>query len=173
MLPDPGPNPYRSPQAELDVAPAAPSQQELAGRWARLGASLLDTTLQLLILLPVQYSYGVYDGFPLAMKPQSLPMNLAWGVFGFVLWSVIHGFFIARGGQTIGKRLLGLRVVTVSDGRAADFSRYVVLRALPLTAVSLVPYLGGVLALADALAIFRNDRRCLHDLIAGTRVVRA
>jgi uncharacterized RDD family membrane protein YckC len=33
--------------------------------------------------------------------------------------------------------------------------------------------IGPVLALVDVLLIFRNDRRCGHDLIAGTRVVHA
>jgi uncharacterized RDD family membrane protein YckC len=33
--------------------------------------------------------------------------------------------------------------------------------------------IGWIFALVDALFIFREDRRCLHDFIAGTRVVRA
>jgi uncharacterized RDD family membrane protein YckC len=32
--------------------------------------------------------------------------------------------------------------------------------------------LGGLLAVVDVLFVFRRDRRCLHDLVAGTRVVR-
>ena len=35
-----------------------------------------------------------------------------------------------------------------------------------------VPYLGMIFHLVDSLFIFREDRRCLHDRIAGTRVVR-
>ncbi|MEA2700447.1 MAG: hypothetical protein QOI66_4718, partial [Myxococcales bacterium] len=37
--------------------------------------------------------------------------------------------------------------------------------------ISAIPYLGGLYALVDALFIFRDDRRCIHDLIAGTRVI--
>ena len=36
---------------------------------------------------------------------------------------------------------------------------------------SMVPMLGGFASLVDALCIFREDRRCIHDLIAGTRVI--
>jgi uncharacterized RDD family membrane protein YckC len=28
-------------------------------------------------------------------------------------------------------------------------------------------------AIVDALFIFRGDRRCIHDMIAGTRVIEA
>ena len=38
-------------------------------------------------------------------------------------------------------------------------------------AILAIPKVGGVLALADILFVFRDDRRCLHDQIAGTRVV--
>jgi hypothetical protein len=37
--------------------------------------------------------------------------------------------------------------------------------------VSLVPGIGALAVTVDDLFIFRTDRRCLHDLIAGTKVV--
>jgi uncharacterized RDD family membrane protein YckC len=41
-----------------------------------------------------------------------------------------------------------------------------------VTLVSLIPA-GGFIVLIDALLIFKKDRRCLHDIVAGTRVVKA
>jgi hypothetical protein len=37
----------------------------------------------------------------------------------------------------------------------------------------LVPFLGGLVALVDVLFIFGPSKRCLHDLVAGTKVVEA
>ena len=37
--------------------------------------------------------------------------------------------------------------------------------------VAQIPYIGAFLILADVLCIFREDRRCLHDHLAGTRVI--
>jgi uncharacterized RDD family membrane protein YckC len=34
-----------------------------------------------------------------------------------------------------------------------------------------IPYVYVVVGLIDSALIFRRDRRCLHDLIAGTKVV--
>ena len=36
-----------------------------------------------------------------------------------------------------------------------------------------IPGIGNLYALIDVLCIFREDRRCLHDLIADTNVVEA
>jgi uncharacterized RDD family membrane protein YckC len=44
-------------------------------------------------------------------------------------------------------------------------------RSLPITLFSLIPVIGGLLGLANIGFIFRKDRRCLHDIIAGTKVV--
>jgi uncharacterized RDD family membrane protein YckC len=38
--------------------------------------------------------------------------------------------------------------------------------------VALIPVIGGFLPLVDVLFIFRHDRRCIHDLLAGTNVVK-
>ena len=47
------------------------------------------------------------------------------------------------------------------------------LRLVPIHLISQVPFAGGFVGLADSLFIFRQDKRCIHDLIAGTKVVEA
>jgi hypothetical protein len=34
-----------------------------------------------------------------------------------------------------------------------------------------IPFVGNFVGLVDALMIFGEDHRCLHDRIAGTRVI--
>jgi uncharacterized RDD family membrane protein YckC len=48
----------------------------------------------------------------------------------------------------------------------------VLLRSLLPIFVLFLPHVGPFLLIADVLLIFRSDRRCLHDFIADTRVVR-
>lgn len=70
-------------------------------------------------------------------------------------------------GQSIGKRLLSIKVVR-SDGKPIEFWRVLLLRNLLM---SLLAQLCGVIAIADALMIFSEKRQCLHDLIADSIVV--
>jgi len=39
--------------------------------------------------------------------------------------------------------------------------------------ISAIPVVGSFFVLIDTLLVFRADRRCVHDLIAGTKVVKA
>jgi uncharacterized RDD family membrane protein YckC len=80
----------------------------------------------------------------------------------------------ASSGQSIGKRRMGIRVV-LEDGSPASLFHILLLRNfIPGLLVYLLGLLvPGVLLAVDALFIFRADRRCLHDLIAGTKVVKA
>jgi uncharacterized RDD family membrane protein YckC len=78
-----------------------------------------------------------------------------------VVWlgALAYQFALAQRGQSIGKQLRGLRVVR-TDGTAVSLPRIVFVRnAL------------AVIAPVDALFIFRRDERCLHDLLADTKVV--
>ena len=45
------------------------------------------------------------------------------------------------------------------------------MRYFPLAVIAQIPFAGGIFSLIDCLFIFREDRRCIHDLIAGTKVV--
>ena len=81
-------------------------------------------------------------------------------------------------GQTIGKRLMKIRIVRLDTGKNGGFLTNVVIRGFFGFAMELVKslglaHLGSAIFLADTLFIFRKDRRCLHDFIATTRVVKA
>jgi len=167
-------NPYQAPASTEPLFEALPDQARadygIATRGSRLGASLIDTAIGLILLVPVQVYTGMYDGFP-TMKPPAFPQSLLWALGGTAVWLALHGVFLARNAQTIGKKLVGIQVVNVSDGKPAPFSRLVLWRFLPVTLASQIPYVGSVLAMVNILFIFRSDRRCIHDHIAGTRVV--
>jgi uncharacterized RDD family membrane protein YckC len=168
-------NPYAAPApTPLDQQPYGPAaytmEQPLASRGARFGASLIDGLISLAIMLPLQISFGVLKDFP-HVKPLGFGETAAWALGGIVLVIVLHGYFLATRGQSIGKRLLGLQIVNASDGQKAPFAKIILLRFLPTAVIGNIPIVGGLVTLVGVLLIFRDDRRCLHDLIAGTKVV--
>ncbi|MGH8029876.1 MAG: RDD family protein [Arenimonas sp.] len=159
-------NPYSAPGARLvDV----PDEQVLADRWLRLGAAMLDGFLMMLIVFPLMYLGGYFEGMLRGQRPD-LPTQLMWGGIGFALFVVIQGFPLYTSGQTWAKKLLKIKIVDL-DGNKPEFVRLVALRYLTTQAISLVPFVGALYGLVDSLFIFSDDRRCLHDRIAGTRVV--
>ena len=103
------------------------------------------------------------------------------GTWGFVAGglllavSILNWTLLSRRGQTIGKIAAGTRVVML-DGTSAPFGKIVGLRTWVFHFPNYIPGLNraaGVLSVVDALFVYRADRRCLHDLIAGTVVLSA
>jgi uncharacterized RDD family membrane protein YckC len=90
----------------------------------------------------------------------------------------------ARGGATLGKRLLGLRVVNLPGQTPAGVwsagVRTILFLAGPAIfafagawGISLVSLLGGALWFADSVVLATDpQKRSLHDRLAGTTVVR-
>jgi uncharacterized RDD family membrane protein YckC len=162
-------NVYAAPEAPVaDVIPAG--EQELAGRGARLAAATIDGIILLAILFPIMLVFG-------------FNMFTSEGAIGFVtelvmtlgmiaIYIAVNGYFLHQNGQTVGKKLLGIRIVR-SDGSKADLRRLIVLRVLPVWLAGLIPFVGQLVGLIDALLIFRASRKCLHDDIADTIVIKA
>jgi uncharacterized RDD family membrane protein YckC len=132
-----------------------------AGFWIRALAALVDFGLFAL----VQLSFGLIGAKLLGPDAESAasfrPLVVLFTV-GFVAayTTVLH----ALAGQTIGKMLVGIRVVA-GDG------------APPPVGTTLLRFLayfvsGAPLTLGFVMAGLRHDKRALHDLIAGTRVER-
>lgn len=117
-----------------------------AGFFIRLAAYLVDS----LILWLVSYLVGATG------------LNRFW--VSFLLGAAYFTYFFSSTGQTLGKRLLGLRVVRAGG------------EPLNLT-IGLTRYLGylisGFLLFFGFLMIaLDKDRQGLHDKLAGTFVVR-
>jgi uncharacterized RDD family membrane protein YckC len=91
----------------------------------------------------------------------ALAFGRTWQVFVPVAYFTLgHG----TGGQTVGKRMLGARVID-EGGEPIGY-----LRALGRCAATVAAALP--LGIGLAMAGLRQDRRGLHDFLAGTRVVR-
>jgi uncharacterized RDD family membrane protein YckC len=80
-------------------------------------------------------------------------------------------WMVYRHRASIGKRALKARMMK-PDGSEAELWRIILLRALPVAVLSAVPY-ANLLLLVDALFIFGKSRRCGHDYLGGTIVVKA
>jgi uncharacterized RDD family membrane protein YckC len=159
-------NPYAAPVAELDdrFIDAKKLERSKATRGQRLGAAILDGIFGMMCYAP--YTYSVQDGgtvTPIAMTMVGV-LTLALGITNLVL--------LYSNGQSLGKKIVGTKVV-MADGSRAPLWRILLLRWLPLAIVAVIPLVNLVLAIVDACFIFGAERRCLHDLIAGTIVVDA
>lgn len=89
----------------------------------------------------------------------------------FVIFIAIQWTFLNATGQTIGKKVLKTRIVTM-DGKKPVIGDLIFKRYMFMNLIGIIPWVGSVVAVVDALMVFKADRRCLHDLIAGTQVVR-
>ena len=164
-------NPYAPPQATVqDVAdPAATA----AGRGTRLVAVILDGIIfSAMVYIPMVIGVGM-NGHPVLSNGHFNPMVLVGAgtwlpTIGFIVWCWLTILFVARNGQSIGKKLLGIKVVR-SDGSRASLGRIFLLRNFVNTLLAVVPFYG----LVDALLIFGEARQCVHDKIADTIVIKA
>jgi uncharacterized RDD family membrane protein YckC len=164
-------NPYEPPQAPLDAGAAVPATGvSLATRGERLGAAMIDGLIQLAVIVPLQFAFGVYAGFPNVRL--SVVQQVTWGVAGFAFYFAVNGYFLFKSAQTVGKKLLRLQIVNFADGAPTPGSKILFARVLPITLAGQIPVVGIWLTFVDGAFIFRAERRCVHDLIAGTKVVK-
>lgn len=61
--------------------------------------------------------------------------------------------------------------MTYPDAQHAGFVKAVLLRAFVNGLIGAIPFVGFIYGIVDILSIFRSDRRCYHDQLAGTQVI--
>lgn len=148
---------------------------DAAGFFPRVLSTLVDSiillALNLLLMSPVFLVLLFREAF------QSADLLRDWAflgivvgcglmIFGANLWYVVGGW--ARTGRTPGKALLRLAVVTVGPSGPGPGI------GLKKALVRFLAYnlSGALLGVGYLLVLFRKDRRALHDLLAGTKVIR-
>jgi uncharacterized RDD family membrane protein YckC len=164
-------NNYRPPSARVaDVQPQ--DEDELASRGARLGGAMLDGLITGVVIFPIMFATGYMQSAMSGVEP-SLQLQILYATLGLVLFAIVNGYMLHKSGQTINKRVAGTRIVSADDNTIQPFWKIVFVRQLPMNLMAVVPVIGPVLSVVNALLIFRSNKRCLHDLIAGTKVIRA
>jgi len=131
----------------------------LAGRGARMGAVILDT-----ILVLVPYAFLLLG----AVNKDLLAVAWVFAGIGWMAVVTVQVYYLTSIGQSIGKRCLDIRIVRLETDENGGFVTNVLVRGVLNGLLCIIPLYG----LIDALFVFRDDRRCIHDLIAKTRVVR-
>ena len=138
----------------------------LAGAGSRFGAFVIDTLVQLLLIL-------LFSGISLGVYYRFFSQNGIGQVSGTLLavllvgaFAVYLGYFILleniMNGQTIGKKFLGLRVIQ-ENGEPATFYQ-ILLRGFLRSSVDSL-YVGGFVIL------FSKKNKRIGDMAAGTVVV--
>jgi len=156
-------NPYEAPDMMMPQ-PMYGDTQVLASPVTRLGAQFVDGFAAVGAYLPGVILAATADpGSGLATGYMLLSLL---GLFGLGIYQMV---LLSSDGQTIGKRVMKVRIVRYDDEGNPGFGRAVGLRAIVNGILGVIP----LYALVDILFIFSGEHRCLHDYIAGTKVVTA
>jgi len=152
-------NVYQTPTSELDQG----DQGELifAGFWVRVGASIIDTVLILLITLPLVTAVYGTDYW----QSESL-VNGVWDfLISYILPAVVVILFWLYKSATPGKMMLGLEVISLGKTNklsvGQSIGRYIAY--YPSMAVFLI----GIIWVA-----FDKRKQGWHDKLANTAVVK-
>jgi len=160
--------PIKEPAAELEAV----SVRHKAGFWRRTAAFIIDLILLQWATLLFLWLGAIAEDLAMAQSlifPGVLSESLMeWAEWHTRIWSLLFlvyfSFFTWYGGQTPGKMALGIRVVT-TNGQSVSL-----LRALGRTLCYNLDIF--TLGIGFLLAAIPPAKRALHDMIAGTVVVK-
>jgi uncharacterized RDD family membrane protein YckC len=147
-----------------------------ATRMSRLVAMFIDgfvvgTPAFLLAYVWIARLLGI-DAFEEIGFLDDLLISTIYFAIYFALFMILNWMWLERSGQSLGKKVMHIRIVR-TDGSQVGARRALFIRALPLQGISMLPIVGLLVAVVDGILIFRESRKCLHDDIADTIVIKA
>ncbi|SFD71024.1 Uncharacterized membrane protein YckC, RDD family [Bacillus sp. 491mf] len=129
--------------------------QELAGFWRRFGANIIDG----LILVPFLVIFRVFNVSEDASDAVASLLHTLYYLIVPIAWA----------GFTVGKRALNVRIVRM-DGE--NITIWTTLKRYLLGGMVYTFTLGIAVIVSAFMIALRKDKRSIHDLIAGTQVIR-
>ena len=108
-------------------------------------------------------------------RPETFPILLYEGLLlvaacmiGFL---AVNAYLLATRGQTVGKIVMKTRIVDYRSGNLVPIVPLFLKRYLLVWLLVQIPFFGGIFNFINTMSIFRAPKRCIHDEIAGTKVV--
>jgi uncharacterized RDD family membrane protein YckC len=166
-------NPYAPPTVATEILPLE-ADYGAHGIPAERGTRLLAHIVDGLLFIPTLIPGFIAGGIMLDNGADPDDTAAALLMYAFILplplmLASYQWYLTAKTGQSLAKRWFGIRIVRL-DGSLPGFVNGVLLRSWVVHALNSVC---GFVGLIDALMIFGEESRCLHDQIAGTRVIKA
>lgn len=153
-------NPYQAPNADLQTSHNLQALKYV-GFWARTGASVIDSLLMMIIILPIVFfMLGGLDEFMSGTDAPGIGMMLV--MYGVPI-ALILGFWIIKG-TTPGKMAFKARIVDAKTGEHPSTMQFIG-RYLGYIISTLVLYIGFFWVGWD------KRKQGWHDKMAGTVVV--
>jgi uncharacterized RDD family membrane protein YckC len=163
--PPPGPPPAYGQPPTFEAA--GPPSAALAGFWRRLAAAFLDWLLIGIVAAAIGELFGVEPPSPPSTGGDGVNIQFqpAPGAFILVELAYFTWFHATSAGQSIGNKILGIRVLDTSTGRPLPHVRAFA-RALMSNLSALPCFLGFFWML------WEPRKRTWHDIVADSLVVR-
>lgn len=167
----------------LQSSPSS-STNELATIGNRVIAVSIDALLLMACYIPflsgLNYDFTAIsatagDMEKMTQLVQSVPEHLSslTSVLFLVLFFLQLMLLIKRG-QTIGKTVMGIRIVDVKTQKPASITNVILLRSLVTSALYALPGIGTLFLIADfVIMVINKQRLSIHDKLAKTMVVKA
>lgn len=127
-----------------------PSQHAQASRFKRWLASIING-LVFWVMVGLGFALGDFAG-----------------VLGTMVYIGFQLYFMKTYGQTMAKRWLGLRVFNYHTNQPVEFGKYIGREIIDI----LLAWTSFLLIISGIVALVRDDRRSLTDLVAGTIVLK-
>ena len=151
---------------EVETADHVVLRYDLAGGGNRGFAALVDFILAMLIFIGAFFMFSLFAGL-VGLQSASQYFGIATLLTFAIAWSYFILLEWLGNGQTIGKRIFGLRV-SADDGAPAGFTAVLVRNLLRM-----IDFLPGFYGFGLLAIVVSSRSQRLGDLAAGTFVVRA
>ena len=153
------------------IAPptAALSATSYATKKRRIAATLIDALITAALVIFITLASGQFE-VAAPYLDGTLILRATLIVIGSYL--LLHGYFLLRASQTLGKKFFGLQIVT--NKQPAPFWRLMV-RAGALLSLAFIPIIGyasQVVHVVDIILFLLPAGIALHDRVSGTEVIK-
>ena len=142
--------------------------EELATRWQRFWASIIDSLTIAIITLPIMY----FTGLLTMTGEQPGFLDTLWVMLvGIAFFAAINYTSLMNDGQTIGKKILKIRIVDLDE--EVPEAKSLLIRYAVFFGLGQIPVAGPIANLINIIFIFGKEKRCGHDYLAETKVIQA